>query len=90
MRSFDSITVKMVEPYMTIMSKGRTMPTLSASEAASIVPAMTGVPAARPVARAAFGVTWPAISVVHKSFGKRSSSIRSPQSSPLQSWRSMR
>ena len=56
-RPFDSMMVKMVDPYITIMSPGLTTPTLSASDAASMVPAMTGVPAARPVARAAFFVT---------------------------------
>ena len=46
--------MKMVEPYMTIMSPGLVTPTLSASAAASMVPAITGVPAASPVSRAAF------------------------------------
>ena len=49
--------VKMVEPYISIMSPVRTTPTLSASDAASMVPAVTGVPAASPVACAAPAVT---------------------------------
>ena len=40
--------MKMVEPYISIMSPGSSTPTLSASAAASIVPTITGVPAARP------------------------------------------
>ena len=61
--------MKTVEPYMTIMSPLRMTPTLSASAAASMVPAMTGVPVESPVARAAFAVTCPAISVVHSDLG---------------------
>ena len=36
--------MKMVEPYMSIMSPASSTPTLSASAAASTVPTMTGVP----------------------------------------------
>ena len=57
--------VKMVEPYIIIMSPGSSTPTLSASAAASMVPAMTGVPSAARSPRAAARVTWPAISVDH-------------------------
>jgi hypothetical protein len=49
--------MKMVEPYISIMSPESSTPTLSASAAASMVPAITGVPCARPVAAAAFAVT---------------------------------
>jgi hypothetical protein len=49
-----------VVPYMTIMSPGSTTPTLTASAAASIVPAVTGVPAFSPVSAAAVEVTSPA------------------------------
>ena len=50
-----SMMMKMVEPYMSIMSPAPSTPTLSASAAASMVPAMTGVPAASPVSRGRLG-----------------------------------
>ena len=56
--------MKMVEPYISIMSPASSTPTLSASAAASMVPTMTGVPSASPVSAAARAVTWPAMSVV--------------------------
>ena len=62
--------MKMVEPYIIIMSPGSSTPTLSASAAASIVPAMTGVPAASPVSSRRARVTMPAMSVVHSSLGQ--------------------
>jgi hypothetical protein len=83
MRFFDSMIVKTVEPYITIMSPFRTTPTLSASAAASMVPAITGVPLASPVARAALAVTWPATAVVHMIFGSRSMSTMPGASSVL-------
>ena len=43
----------MVEPYISIISPGSSTPTLTASAAASIVPTITGVPAASPVSSAA-------------------------------------
>ena len=48
-RSAVSMMMKMVEPYISIMSPVSSTPTLSASAAASMVPTMTGVPSARPV-----------------------------------------
>ena len=65
-RSAVSMMMKMVEPYISIMSPASSTPTLSASAPASMVPAMTGVPSASPVAAAAFGVTVPAMSVVQQ------------------------
>jgi hypothetical protein len=50
---------KVVLPYMIIRSPGFTTPTLIASLKASTAPIATGVPAARPVASAATGVTDP-------------------------------
>ena len=64
--------MKIVDPYIIIMSPGDSTPTLTASAAASIVPASTGVPAARPVSAAAAGVTSPAISEDHNNSGSRS------------------
>ena len=65
-----SMMMKMVEPYISIMSPASSTPTLSASAAASMVPTMTGVPAASPVSSAARFVTAPAMSVVQASFGQ--------------------
>ena len=62
----------MVEPYIIIMSPLSCTPTLTASEAASMVPAVTGVPTASPVSAAARSVTVPAMSVVHNRSGSRS------------------
>ena len=76
--------MKMVEPYMIIMSPASSTPTESASAAASAVPAMTGVPAASPVSSAARGVTAPTMSVVQARSGRRSGSMMSGASSPLQ------
>ena len=61
--------MKMVEPYMIIMSPGARTPILIASAAASMVPQVTGVPLARPVSSAARSVIWPAISVDHARSG---------------------
>ena len=69
MRAALSMMVKMVEPYMIIMSPGARTPAESASAAASMVPAITGVPAASPVSSAAAAVTSPAISPDHNSAG---------------------
>ena len=44
-----SMIMNTVEPYMIIMSASPITPTLSASAAASMVPAITGVPGASPV-----------------------------------------
>jgi hypothetical protein len=63
-----------VVPYITIMSPGATTPALIASAAASIVPAVTGVPAINPVSTAAAGVTPPAISADQSSRGSLSGS----------------
>ena len=65
-RSAVSMMMKMVEPYISIMSPGSSTPTLSASAAASIVPTMTGVPAASPVSSRRRRVTVPAMSVVQR------------------------
>ena len=65
--------MKIVEPYISIISPGDRTPTLTASAAASMVPTVTGVPSARPVSAAAAAVTRPAISVDHISRGSRSS-----------------
>ena len=65
--------MKIVEPYMIIMSPPSRTSTLSASAAASTVPTMTGVPAERPVSSAASSVTLPAMSVVQASAGSESS-----------------
>ena len=59
--------MKMVEPYISIMSPGSSTPTLSASAAASMVPTITGVPTARPVSSAARPCHVPAMSVVQAS-----------------------
>ena len=67
------------------MSPGFVTPTLSASAPASIVPHVTGVPTASPVAAAAPAVTCPAMSVVHSNFGSLSSGRMSSASSSLQS-----
>jgi len=61
--------MNMVEPYISIRSPIWTAPTLIDSAQASMVPARTGVPAARPVADAAASVTWPAISPGHRRRG---------------------
>jgi len=52
----------MLLPNINIMSPNRATPALTASAAASMVPAMTGVPGARPVSAAAAAVTPPMIS----------------------------
>jgi hypothetical protein len=62
-------TMNIVVPYMSIVSPGARTPTLAASAHASIVPAATGVPSARPVSDAAAAVTVPAISAGHRSRG---------------------
>ena len=77
MRSDPTRIVKMVEPYISIISPGSRTPTLIASAAASIVPTITGVPGASPVSSAACLVTVPAISVVQAISGRRSSSVMS-------------
>ena len=59
-------------PYMIIRSPGAPTPTLIASAAASIVPTITGVPSASPVADAASRVTVPAMSVVQPISGSHS------------------
>ena len=64
--------MKMVEPYIIIMSPGALTPTLTASAAASMVPQVTGVPARSPVSSAAASVTRPATSVDQRSRGSRS------------------
>ena len=45
--------IKIVDPYIIIISPAPQTPTLTASAAASIVPTVTGVPGARPVSSAA-------------------------------------
>jgi hypothetical protein len=85
-----SMMMKMVEPYISIMSPGSSTPTLSASAAASMVPAITGVPSARPVSAAACRVTWPAMSVVQARRGSLSRSTMSAASFWLQSCSSTR
>ena len=60
----------MVEPYISMASPSSTTPTLTASAPASVVPQMTGVPAARPVSAAAAAVTYPTTWVVEVMRGK--------------------
>ena len=48
MRSDPTRIVKMVEPYISIISPASRTPTLIASAAASIVPTITGVPERKP------------------------------------------
>lgn len=50
-------TMKMVDPYIIIICPGSVTPTLTASAAAFMVPVITGVPTASPVASAAARVT---------------------------------
>ena len=76
--------MNMVEPYISIMSPFRVTPTESASAAASMVPAVTGVPAFSPVSTAASLVTAPAISPDQSSLGNLSRGTMSPASSSLQ------
>ena len=59
-----------MDPYMIIRSPGSRTPTLNASAKASIVPATTGVPAARPVVCAACWWTLPMTSPGHANRGK--------------------
>ncbi len=77
--------MKIVEPYIIIMSPLCRTPTLTASAAASMVPVVTGVPGARPVSCAACAVMWPAISVDQSSFGSLSSAMMSGARSLVQS-----
>jgi hypothetical protein len=79
--------MKMVEPYISIISPGAATPTLTASAAASMVPQVTGVPSASPVSAAAAAVMCPAISVDHIRRGKRSSGRISGARSLVQSCR---
>ena len=72
-RSAHNWMMKMVEPYIIIMSPGFRVPTLTASAAASIVPVVTGVPSARPVSFAARAWILPAISADQANSGRRSS-----------------
>ena len=68
-------------PYMSMVSPGRRTPTLSASAHASIVPAMTGVPAGMPVSTDAAGVTVPTGSAAQRSSGSsRPGAIAAAQS----------
>ena len=62
-------TMNIVVPYMSIVSPGSRTPTLSASAQASMVPAMTGVPAAIPVRADASAVTQPTGSPAQWSVG---------------------
>ena len=66
--------MKMLDPYMIIRSPGPRTPALTASAGASGAPAMTGVPAARPLARAAAAETRPTTSVGQTRRGKRTGS----------------
>ena len=58
-----------VVPYISIRSPTPWAPTLSASDQASIVPVMTGMPSGSPVAAAASALTVPAASPGHCSGG---------------------
>jgi hypothetical protein len=60
----------MVVPYISMRSPRRWAPTLMASEHASTVPAITGVPAFSPVAAAAVVVTEPTTSPGQTSGGR--------------------
>ena len=82
-RSAVIMMMKMVEPYIIIMSpaehaNGR------ASAAASIVPTITGVPTASPVSLGLPFVTPPMMSVVQARSGRLSTSMISGQSAPPQ------
>ena len=81
--------MKIVEPYISIMSPGRSTPTLTASAAASMAPAVTGVPGASPVSAAACVVISPTISVVQWRVGNWSIEAISAVSASDQSRRSM-
>ena len=76
--------IKIVDPYMHMVSPSLLRPIEIASAAASIVPVVTGIPFGRPVSDAAFSVTLPTISVDHFSSGKHSMGIISSVSSLLQ------
>jgi hypothetical protein len=60
--SFVFIMKKILLPNISIMSSKLATPALIASAAASVVPATTGVPSARPVSLAAVGVILPTTS----------------------------
>ena len=60
---------KSVVPYISMRSPTPCAPTLRASDQASIVPVITGMPAGSPVASAASAVTVPAASPGHRSAG---------------------
>lgn len=76
--------VKIVEPYISIMSPTPKTPTLIASAAASTVPTITGVPIANPVSSLAFSVTSPAMSVVQWISGNRAMSVITGANAALQ------
>ncbi len=72
-------------PYMTIVSPTAETPTDAASAHASTVPAVTGVPAASPVSRAASSVILPAISSDQSSRGSSSPGATTSHQSRAQS-----
>jgi hypothetical protein len=61
--------MNIVVPYCKNIRPGTDSPTLTPSAQASMVPAVTGMPAGRPVAAAASGVTTPAWSPDHSRRG---------------------
>ena len=67
------LTMNIVVPYISIRSPTLWASTLTASDQASMVPVMTGVPTASPVRAAASSWIVPATSVAHFSGGSSSS-----------------
>ena len=71
---------KLLLPYIIIISPVLSTPAPRASDAASMVPVMTGTPGGRPVSAAASAVSSPATWVLHKSSGSLSISVMKPAS----------